>query len=82
MDKEKFYNAADKLPLIRVLQVMAALIMALSILQIAMTTLPAIFAGYSLLNGLLAIVTQLAQATFVPLVLISLAEIIKLLRSK
>ena len=80
MDKEKFYNKVDSVPLVRMLQVAAVVILILSILQIALSTLPAIFSGYAVLGGSFALITQLAQAIITPLILLSLAEIIKLLR--
>ncbi len=80
MDKKKFYKAADGFPIVRVLQVVAALIFVLAVLQIALTTLPSLFSGYGFLPLLLSMIASLLQATFMPLVLLSLAEIIKLLR--
>jgi hypothetical protein len=82
MDKEKFYRAVDTFPIVRVLQVVALLIFVLAVLQIALTTLPILFSGHAFLPGLMNLIASLVQATFMPLVLLSLAEIIKLLRVK
>ena len=79
----------DNIRVIRALQLGAALIFVFSLLQVFMMQLPMLgtaFAysvhtgGSGIFGGLLGLVVGVAQALFMPLVLIALAEIIKLLR--
>ncbi len=80
MNKQEFYARIDRFPLIRTMQLMAVVVFVLAVLQILLASLPAIFSGYALIPSLLALLTGLATATFMPLALLAFAEIIKLLR--
>lgn len=83
---KKFFEKMDVLPIVRLLQLLAVLIFAFSVLNLGISANRYFEPNYAgmgrVIGGIYIVLGQLGLALFQPAILLALAEIIKLMKEK